>query len=183
DHTIGLTRYMNIFFSPVVFFTALLFVECYFFNNKVSNKGVYFFITAVILILGLSRIEISLHRESHYKSAELIAEKIEMNIEKTKENLICIVPGTKDNHLGIKLLYHLLPSRVNHGGFPVQNKEIFLSSLQQYDYVLFNGPNDRIIEWINPFVDKAFENQGFFKVRSEATGKETDTNIRLKKIF
>jgi len=184
DHTIGLTRYMNIFFSQVVFFTALLYVDYSFFQKKVSDKMVYSFIIAVILVLGLSRIETSLHRESHYKEAELIAKKVEMNIDNTKENLICIVPGTDDKHLGIKLLYHLLPNRVNHGGFPVKNREIFLSNLLKYDYVLFNNPNDSIVEWITPFIDKTFENLGFFMIKSDGvlqTGK--DKNIRLKRLF
>jgi len=184
DHTVGLTRYLNIFFSQIVFFTTLLYVDHWLFQNKVSNKTLLFFIVAVILILGVSRIETSLHRDSHYKEAELISEKIEMNIHKGKENIIGIVPGTRDNHLGIKLLYHLLPNRVNHGGFPVQNREIFLSTLLQYDYVLFNDPNDSIMEWINPFIDKTFENQGFFMIRVDGSSQaDKDKNIRLKRLF
>ena len=183
DHTIGLTRYLNIFFSQMVFFAVLLFVDHTFFKNTVSNKMLYSFILFGFLVLGISRIETTFHRDSHDKEAELIAQKIEMNMEKKKENLICVVPGTNDHHLGIKLLYHLLPDRVNHGGFPVQNKDIFLSSLQQYDYVFFNHPDPPVIEWIHPFVDKTFENQGFFRIRKEGTQTAEDKNIKLIKLF
>ena len=184
DHTVGLTRYLNIFFSQVVFFTILLYVGHYFFQNKVSNKAVFSFVIIVVLVLGFSRIETSLHRDAHYKEAELISKKIEMKIDKTKNNLICIVPGTNDNHLGIKLLYHLLPNRINHGGFPVQDKETFLSTLFEQDYVLFYNPDDRIVEWIKPYIGKTFGKQAFFMIRSGGVLQaDIDKNMKLKRLF
>ncbi|WP_300456970.1 hypothetical protein [Desulfobacula sp.] len=182
DHTIGLTRYLNIFFCQVVCFTLLLYGDQYL-QHIVSNKRVVFFITGVILMIGLSRIETELHRDSHYNEAEQVAKKIEKNIDKGKENLIGIVPGTNDHHLGIKLLYHLLPNRVNHDGFPVQDKDVFLSSLQQYDFVLFNEPGDRIEEWIHPFVETPFDNTGFFKIILGGTDNVKDKIIKLEKVF
>lgn len=184
DHAVGLTRYLNIFFSQVVFFTTLLYVDNRFLQNKVSNKAVFSFILMVALVLGLSRIETSFRREDHYKEANLISKKIEMKINKTKNNMICIVPGTNDNHLGIKLLYHLLPNRINHGGFPVKDKEKFLSNLFQHDYVLFYNPDERIIEWIKPYIGKTFEKQAFFMIRPDkALQTGTEKNMKLKRLF
>ncbi len=184
DHAVGMTRYLNIFFSQVVFFTALLYVDHRFFQNNISNRVVFSFIMVLILILGLSRVETTLHRDSHSRDAKQVAEKIEKNIQKGKENRIAVVPGTHDHHLGIKLLYHLLPNRLNYGGFPVHDRDIFLSTLLGYDYVFFNNPDARTLELISPLVDKTFENQGFYMIRSKEpvlAGK--DKNLGLKKIF
>jgi len=183
DHTVGLTRYMNIFFSPVMFFLILLYVDQYFFQQKIPTKLIYLFVIVVMLVLGFSRIETSLHRDDHYQFAELIANKIEMSIYKEKKNFIGIVPGVGDNNFGIKLLYHLLPNTVNIDGFPVQNRDIFLSELLQYDYVFFNKLNDNIIDWLNPYMETSIEPLGFFRIIQDGMYKVENKNLRLEKIF
>ncbi len=198
EHTIGLTRYLNIFFSQIVFFLSLLYIEQLLLSRQVSNKVSFSFILVVILVLGFSRIETTLRLEDHHKTAGLIAQKIENNIDKEQKQLICIVPGSNDNHLWIKLLYHLFPNRINHGAFPVKTREIFLSKLSQYDYVLFNNPGEKIVKWISPFTDHADEHnimqpggtQSYYKINIQKRSKADSENmwfeekkIRLEKLF
>lgn len=180
--TIGLTRYVNIFFAQVVFFTILLYIDSSYFQKKLTSKVMYSFVITVILVLGLSRVETTLHREDHYYEAEQIAKKVALHIPEG-ENRICIVPGTNDYHLWIKFLYYLLPNQISRAGFPVQNKDKFYTSLGQYDFVFFNNPKSNIVEWINPIVDKTFEHSGFFRIESKDNQNIHNSTIRLKKIF
>jgi len=184
DHPISLTRYLNILFSQVVFFTTLLYFNHTVFQNKFSDKTVYAFIAIVVLILGLSRIETSPRKNSHDKEAEMIAEQIGRIVNKESESVICVVPGINDQNLGIKLLYHLLPNRVNVEGFPSQSSNIFLTKLQQCNYVFFNYPDRQIMKWINPFIESTFENQGFFKILPVGIGQRGgDNHLILEKLF
>jgi len=184
DFLIGLTRYLNVYFSPIVIFSLLIYVKHCCFKKNISNKVIYSFVVIVCLILSLSRAETSLRREEHFLEAEKITKKIQMQVEKDKIIKICIVPGKDDNHLWIKFLYYLLPNKVNHGEFPAGNKDEFLSSLRSYDYVFSTNPESKIKEWTDPYAGQVVEAQSFFKINKdiEQSGKN-GVNIILERLF
>ncbi|MCP4024148.1 MAG: hypothetical protein GY729_20060, partial [Desulfobacteraceae bacterium] len=82
DHTVGLTRYLNIFFTPMVLFTVLVFFHHTFFKKvQIPLKALIVFSGLVILILGASRIETSMHREPGDVEAQKISNKISSHID------------------------------------------------------------------------------------------------------
>lgn len=178
--TIGLTRYLNILAVQIIIFTILLYVQETVFKGKMSRKAVISFVIVICLVLTASRVETTLNREKHYSESKKIAVKIASSIPE-KVNKICIIPGTNDHHLWIQLLYHLLPNKISHSGFPVENKKIFAENLKKYDYVYFNRPNQRILAWVEPMVSKPFEDYGFFKIEfaNNALGNKGITLNRL----
>ncbi len=181
---VGLTRYLNILFAQVVFFTILMFVDTHFFNHRIPNSKVAAFITITLLALGISRAETTIRREDHFKTAEQIAEQIAVNIDTTEEISICVVPGNNDDHLGIKLLYHLLPGRINYTPFPEGDQAVFTSNLLQYDYAFVNHPSEKIRNWITPVISEPFEGQGFFKIiPARDQGSAQEPVLALEKIF
>ncbi len=193
DHTIGFVRYLNILFSPMVFLFVLIFANERVPSERLPNKAVLAVGITVCLMLVFSRVENSIRREEHYVEAGIIAEKIQAALDENTVHRIGIVPGVKDNHLWIRMLYYLLPNRVNHGRFPAENQSDFLAGLKQYHYLLFYQPEQEIIDWAAGLVDKPIGKQGFYRVYSDSCIKKQPLNpptdpgdghpVCLKKIF
>ena len=179
DHIIGFARYMNILFSPMVFFFVLLYAENKLSDKTISNKFVFSSLIVIFLLLVFSRVETSLRREKHYQEAQVLAEKIETRINISQTTQIGVIPGTGDNDLWIRLLYHLLPARINHGRFPADNQEMLLKNINQYDYLLFYHPDQKIIDWISPLLDDGFKNQGLYRVEQKDNSKNPENQNRL----
>ncbi|MFH2092441.1 MAG: hypothetical protein ABIJ31_08765 [Pseudomonadota bacterium] len=194
DHIIGFARYMNILFSPVVFLLVLLYAEQKLYHKIIPQKLVFSLLFVVLLLLGASRVETSLRREKFYDQARIIAQQIQTTIDINQSTRIGVIPGTGDNNLWIRLLYYLLPARINQGAFPADNAVVFLENIKQYDYVLFYHPDQMMIDRAHSFLNDGFKDQGFYKV--EQTDKlearqnkdgldipEPDTNMKLIKLF
>ncbi|MFH2061256.1 MAG: hypothetical protein ABIJ59_20515 [Pseudomonadota bacterium] len=179
DHIIGFARYMNILFSPMVFFFVLLYADKKLSDKTISNKFIFSSLIAVLLLLGFSRVETSLRREKHYQEAQVLAEKIETSIDISQTTRIGVIPGTGDNDLWIRLLYHLLPARINQGRFPADNQEMLLKNINQYDYLLFYHPGQKIIDWVNPLLNDGFKNQGLYRVEQKDDFQNSDNKNRL----
>lgn len=181
-HSIGMTRYLNIYFAQIVYISLLYYLYLFFFRKGVSGRKLYMFMGIAVLVIGISRIETELNREEHFKAAENIAVRIERNLPAEKANAICVIPGTNDHHLWIKLLYYLLPNKIHHGPVPMDSKENFLSALSKYDFVFFYNVSDNVLKWLRPFAKEMIEKESFFKVMQEGSIQQDDAAIRSIKL-
>lgn len=182
DHTVGLTRYLNVLFAQIVIFTLLFSVGRLWFKKTISGKMLLTGVIGVILILGISRIEKTIRLDRADIQAEHLAQKIVMNTDRNRQNRICVVPGMDEQFLGIKLLYHLLPDRVDYNPFPVATREGFMAKLVQYEYVLFYESDNRVNAWVKELSGFPLEVPGFYRIiePSSPFRKEPET---LRKLF
>lgn len=205
DHTIGFSRYMNIFFAPMVWLASLLYVEQILDRRRsIPVKVLVSFGVVVTLILGISRIETTLRREKHYQAAQVLSGNILKHTTPGPANRLGIIPGTKDHNLWIRMLYHLLPAKVNQGRFPAGDFKTFSNEIKSYDYLLFGAPHEKtcrhgavdpkILDWAGRIAGRAFDGPGFYRVEqtnySETSmdkyGRDLDkpgAGIRLIKLF
>ncbi|MBA3011444.1 MAG: hypothetical protein KJ658_03225 [Proteobacteria bacterium] len=184
DHIVGLTRYLNILFAQMVIFTLLMSVGRLWFKKVIPPKAVLTGAMAVMLILGISRIEKLLHPDKHDLDARHLAQKITMNTDRNRQNFIGVIPGMNDQFLGIKLLYHLLPDRVNYSPFPLSDQDGFMEGLAQYDYVLFYRSDEKVSAWAEELSGIPLETPGFFQImHREFPASDTQKSATLKKVF
>lgn len=183
-HTVGLERYLNIVFTPIVLFSILYYVDTSRLRATPSSRTLIICSVLFILILGASRVETTIRREEHFKTAEQIAVKIEKHIEKDRQNRICIIPGKNDNDLFLQLLYYLLPNRISHGGFSAGSRNIMIKKLSGHDYVYFYSVGPPFNEWIKPYADGLPEAKSFYRIHQKdksAVGKPAV--LKLERLF
>ncbi|MBU0969885.1 MAG: hypothetical protein KKC20_04525 [Proteobacteria bacterium] len=184
DHIVGLTRYLNILFAQMVMFTLLMSVGRLWFKKIIPPRAVIAGAVTVMLILGLSRIEKQRHPDKHDLEAKDLAQKITMNTDRNRQNSIGVIPGINDQFLGIKLLYHLLPDRVNSSPFPLADPAGFMEKLAQYDYVLFYRSDEKLSAWAEVLSGLPLEIPGFYRViPREITASDTRKSATLKRVF
>ncbi|MCF6249493.1 MAG: hypothetical protein L3J69_19385, partial [Desulfobacula sp.] len=206
QHTVGLERYLNILFTPVLLFFVAYYLDSNFSKKTISIRTVLGFCVVFFLVAGVSRVETTLRREEHFLKAEQIARQIESQIKdqiqdrpgSSINNTICIIPGNNDNELWIQLLYYLLPDNVNTGVFPMETEKTFFNALSKYDYVYFYSVDAKIEKWIQPYIDKpnignpksdkpidaSAEAHSFFRIF--LTNKIVEAqhyNLRLERLF
>jgi FlaA1/EpsC-like NDP-sugar epimerase len=166
DHTIGFSRYLNIVFSQIVFIIIIVFFHIHILNKRdISRKVCILTIGIVLLVLGLSRIEVYLHRENQDIQIQKLSEQIENKINKDI-NSIAIITGRSDNIPNLQFLYHLLPNKVDYSAKTFSDENQLIAYILKYDYVLLYNPESVILEWIKPYVGKenSIENICFFHV-------------------
>ncbi len=183
-HTVGLERYLNIYFAPVLLFLLACYLKQGPLKKRVPNKALASILIVFFLITTLSRIETSLRREPHFIEAQALAEKIEKAIAPGGQQKIAVIPGKNDNELWIQLLYYLLPHDIKKGAFPAASQKEFANILKIYDYVLFYTVNDSILKWTAPFFNGQIEPGSFYKVVKK--NGEQDSHkvpVTLKRMF
>ncbi len=184
DHTVGLTRYLNILFAQIIIFTFLFSVGRLWFKKPVSGKALLIGVIGVTLIFGISRIEKTIRPDNADIQAESLAQKIVLNTDRNRQNRICVIPGNKDQFLGIKLLYHLLPDRVNPDPFPAATREQFMDQLVQWDYVLFYQPDNRVKAWAEKLTNSSLGPSGFYEIMAlKAHSLDKKESVTLRKLF
>jgi len=185
DHIIGFARYFNILFSPLVFFLFLLFTErkfqsYTFIPAKIITSSVF----TVLLIVGISRIETTMNREKHYLKADFLAKKIVNHIDIIEQPSIGIFPGTKDKNFWIYMLYHMLPSQINHGKFPGDTPETLIKNIEKFDYVLIHNMDEKAKKMIGSVANITVENGEFYAIKkAEPENSFNKTIIQLDKLF
>ncbi|MCP4718319.1 MAG: hypothetical protein GY860_02585, partial [Desulfobacteraceae bacterium] len=184
DHTVGLTRYLNIVFAQVMIFTLVFSVGRLWFGKHISARKMLIGVMGVTLLLGIPRIEKIVRPDKTDIQAESLAQKIFINTDRNRQNSICVVPGKNDQFLGIKLLYHLMPDRVNHNPFPVGTREQFMDRLVQCDHVLFFKPGTEVKAWIKELSASSLGAPGFYQImapKDDSTDKKG--SLILRKLF
>jgi len=177
DHPVGLTRYLNICFAPMMIFTLLISVGRLWWKGNIPLKTVYTGVMVVMLVLGISRA--GKKQDKIDMEAEQLARNIVMKTDRNRQNHIYVVPGIRSPFLGIKLLYHLLPDRVDHDLPLEMTQEQFKNKIGTYEYVLLHHPDNRVKELAGGlFTHGDF---GFYRVAYHSPG--LDESAILKKIF
>ena len=181
-HTVGLERYLNILFVPAVLFSLATYFSRTFLKNGVSKKILAWICVLFLLITGVSRIETTVRREPHFLAAETLSKEIGKVMGTGKQESIAVIPG--DNKLWRKLLYYLLPNKVSSGQFPMDSEKIFMDTLKNYDYVLFQKIDDNILNWAALYTDKKIASGSFYRImKQHGPGQVHDTQITLKRMF
>jgi len=148
DHTIGFSRYWNILFSPIVFMVVLSFLrQILLKHSEIGKKTIWSVLVIVILILGASRIEVSLHREKE----DIVVEQVSLQISDkipTSVFSIGIISGKYDNLASLQFLYYLLPNRVDHGSPKFKTRMELIHYTKKYDYVIVYHPESETLEWL-----------------------------------
>jgi hypothetical protein len=186
DHTIGLSRYLNIMFSPIVFIMIITWFSTIIFNkHEVKGKILFSFLGIVLLVLGLSRIEVSMNRESQDIQIQKVSRQIENNI-KNDIHSIGLITGKNDNIPNLQFLYHLLPNRID---LNVKNNFInhdeLIEYILKYDYVLLYQPKPIILDWLQPYVGKETrpENISFLRVLSDKSKNKSFEEFSLERVL
>jgi len=187
DHTIGLTRYMNILFSQIVLFSSLTWFQYFFPANRTKpTKILVSVVGAALLVVVASRAETFLHRGNHYIQAEQIAEKIQAVIDDGQDiKRIGIITGKNHQNIRLKLLYHLLPNIVDYKNVRLTDKSGFITFIKKYDYILMVEPASNILQWAGEFTDSntLFKQNIFLKVFEQNIAGENTGRIRLKTLL
>lgn len=200
DHTVGFDRYMNILFAPLVWLCFLLAVEKKMKEKgSVSRKTAGIAVTIIVVVLLASRVETTLRREPQYLTTAKIASQIQSHIDTDTVKRIGVIPGTDRHYLWIRLLYHLLPSRIVNGGFPHSDQTAFYKQLKKVDYLMIYTPGDiqlhpNVVEWLNPLMEGEGDITGFYRIDPVTITEHPENNrgqdlnkigteFRLNKLF
>ncbi len=182
DHTVGLTRYMNILFSQIVLFSGLTWFHYIFPENRTKpTKILVSVLSAALLVVVASRVETFLHLEPHYIEAEQLAEKIKPVLQEHDYKKIGVITGKNDRNIRLKLLYHLLPNIVDYKNPGLTDKTSFNNFIEKYDYILMAEADLNVLKWAEAYMDATilFERFVLFKVlKNTIAGKDT-YRIRL----
>jgi len=186
DHTIGFSRYLNILFSPIVFIVTIVFFNSIIFNTyEVSRKILLSLIVVVLLVLGLSRVEVYLNREKQDIQIQEFSDRIGNKI-KNGINSIGIITGENDNIANLQFLYHLLPNKVDLSGrkkFLNQNE--LMQYITKYDYVLLYNPEPLILDWLEPYIGEKTraEKISFLRVRQDKSKEKPFKGFSLEMVL
>lgn len=181
-HTVGLERYLNIYFAPMFLLFWITYLNLRIRQKNVSNRTLAAVCVVFFLVTGLSRIETAIRREPHFIEAQEIAGKIDNVIAPDRQNKIAVVPGRNDNEIWIQLLYYLLPNNINHGRFPAGSKQAFLKNLKNYDYVLFHTIDGNIAEWVSQTAGITIAERSFYRVLNKNT-EQGQVHLTLERMF
>ncbi len=184
DHAISMTRYVNIYFSGFALFTILIAWGSLVSGSRPMKVAwVYIMAILTLSILVGSKAQ-RLERSPYELEIELLAEKMEAHLDMKTGRRIAVIPGQNDHELGMRLLYHLLPHRLNYGAFPMESRDAFEDALQTYEYVVVQYPDSRTIEWLGPHTGDEIESGSFFRISpSSAEGGDTRKAVSLERLF
>jgi hypothetical protein len=185
DHSVGLTRYMNIVLSQIVMFTVLTWFQYSFPENLMKpNKILVSIIAAALLILVASRVETYLHRDRPDIQAEQVAEKIQAVVEGHDIKNIGVITGKNHQNIRLKLLYHLLPHRVDYKNIWLATQDGFATFIKNYDYIIMVEPDSIVFQWANAYTESASLSGKyvFLKVLKKSDNNNTD-HISIKPLF
>ncbi len=142
--TISIMRYLNILQGGLILYTLMYFAENYIWPAAWWNKKVMIIFSVLLLTtLCIYRIP-RLHANTDAAEQQWL-NTIAQTLPAEKHTL-CVLPGTlydsqntKNNFLGVKLLFELLPYyQVNVDTFPDTRLNLFKAQLSGCDYVLIS---------------------------------------------
>jgi hypothetical protein len=148
NHAIGFSRYFNIVFAGIVFIAAVYSLDKYFLASmRISAGACAITCASVILVLVLSRFEISLHMNPY----DAVIKDAAMQIKAAMNNethSVGVISGTPDDVSGLKFLYHLLPDRVDYHVRNFRTPSRLDAYAAGFDYIIVIKPDAVILEWI-----------------------------------
>lgn len=186
DHTIGFSRYLNIFFSPITFILIIIFSHTIIFTkHEVKRKILFPVIGVVLLVLGISRVEGYLNQEKQDIQIQKISGQIENKIN-TDINSIGFITGQNDNIPNLQFQYHLLPNKVDLGANKkFINQDELIQYIVKYDYVLLYNPEPLILDWLQPYMGKETSGDGisFLRVWQDKSKKKLLKGFSLERVL
>ena len=184
NHDVGLNRYLNIFFAGFALFSVATFLlRKGLLGASVRLRWVLISIALTITLLVLSRNQ-RIEQDIPDIEAQHLGKKISSAINLFTDTSICVINNSGENLLGIRLLYHLQPAKVNYAPFPADNAGSFLGALKNCNYCLVTNASPDITSWLELTSSDSLSSEGFFKVRVDAAEQKNKFNaIVLEKIF
>nr|MBF0221822.1 hypothetical protein [Desulfobulbaceae bacterium] len=183
DHTLGMTRYVNIYLGAIIFFTLVTSLGRHLSIEKaLKTTWIMFFCLLITLFLVVSRNK-RLEQDAPDSMSEKIANQIIQKITPSADVKIYVIPGNGENLLGLRLLYHLQPARVSYSSAPA-TEESLLRNLTSYDYCLLYNVSPQVTEWIEKITNRKFAGLEFYKIDYiNIDGQNSDSSIKLQRLF
>lgn len=185
NETIGFTRYLNILFSPVACMVIIVFFHRLGIRFQDFGKRIFIpLICGVILILGISRVEVNLHRNPEDEQIRMLSKQIESKVNRDTSS-VGIVAGNLDSLSKLKFLYYLLPHKTDYKVRRFSSQRQLETYLSQYDYLVLFHPESQVFEWLNPYLKKESqaESISLFSIRKNISEHVSKQKILLERIF
>lgn len=186
DQTMGFSRYLNILFSPIVFIVVIAFFHTMGLAKKdIARKTVFTVTGIVIMVLGLSRVEVQLKQERQDIKIQEFSDQIGNRID-PQSTSIGFITGRNDNIANLQFLYHLLPNKVDLAiNNTFLNQDDVIKYMRNHDYVLLYDPDPLILEWIQPYTEKqtCAGTIQFLKVLQDKSGGNLSKGFSLERVL
>jgi len=179
ETTTSLERYVNIYFFWFILFTVETSLARKFSaqKGKKSRWPAVIVTVAALLVAGSS---LPHSKKKYERELDTLIPELRSRIEAGSR--ICLTPGNiEDHYLGFRLLYNLLPDKINVDSFPGESERKDLEEkLLKCDYLLVYLPNKKTRRIFSPWTKDKIEHQSLFKVSSRAEGAE---QVSLQRVF
>jgi len=139
----------------------------------------------VLLVLGLSRVEVTVNRETRDIEIQRAAARIEKKIGRGV-NSIGIITGENDNIPNLQFLYRLLPNRVDLGvNKKFTNRNELLQYIEKYDYVLLYNTEPVILDLLQHYIENKTspEKIHLLRVKKNRSTDKPGKNVLLERIL